>query len=91
MTLGTRDGYMYVFGKGKSETTVTAPQHYRHTKGNSLIIKGTRVLTCPLLNLVLHVYQKIRWLYKWKTFICSNQSLVLFGNETITGVPIIVR
>jgi hypothetical protein len=34
------DGYMYVFGKGKSATTVTAPDA-AITLGNSLVIKGT--------------------------------------------------
>jgi hypothetical protein len=34
------DGYMYVFGKGKSATTVTAPDT-AITLGNSLVIKGT--------------------------------------------------
>ena len=40
MTLGSRDGYMYVFGKGKSATTVTAPDT-AVTKGNGIMIKGT--------------------------------------------------
>jgi hypothetical protein len=34
------DGYMYVFGKGKSETTVTAPDA-AVPKGNAITIKGT--------------------------------------------------
>jgi hypothetical protein len=34
------DGYMYVFGKGKSETTVTAPDA-AVPKGTALTIKGT--------------------------------------------------
>jgi hypothetical protein len=34
------DGYMYVFGKGKSATTVTAPD-VEIAKGNGVIIRGT--------------------------------------------------
>jgi outer membrane protein assembly factor BamB len=34
------DGYMYVFGKGKTATTVTAPD-VAIAKGNGIIIKGT--------------------------------------------------
>jgi hypothetical protein len=34
------DGYMYVFGKGRSSTTVTAPD-IAVPKGNGVIIKGT--------------------------------------------------
>ena len=34
------DGYMYVFGKGKSATTVTAPQT-AVAKGTSVLIQGT--------------------------------------------------
>lgn len=40
LALGTRDGYMYVFGKGKSATTVTAPDVVI-PKGNGVVIKGT--------------------------------------------------
>jgi len=40
LTLGCRDGYMYVIGKGKSETTVTAPD-VAVPKGTAMTIKGT--------------------------------------------------
>jgi hypothetical protein len=40
LTLGARDGYMYVFGIGKSQTTVTAPD-VAVTLGNSIMIKGS--------------------------------------------------
>lgn len=36
----SRDGYQYVFGKGKSETTITAPDVVI-AKGNGVVIKGT--------------------------------------------------
>ena len=40
LTLGCRDGYMYVIGKGKSTTTVTAPD-VAVPKGTAMTIKGT--------------------------------------------------
>lgn len=86
MTLGTRDGWMYVFGKGKSETTVTAPQT-PIAIGQSVILTGTVLDQSPaqpgapcvskdsmsLLMENLHLQQPIGG---------------IFGNETITGVPV---
>jgi hypothetical protein len=40
LTLGMRDGYMYVIGKGKSETTVTTPD-VSVPAGTAMTIKGT--------------------------------------------------
>jgi outer membrane protein assembly factor BamB len=40
LTAGSDDGYMYVFGKGKSATTVEAPLT-AITLGESVVIKGT--------------------------------------------------
>jgi hypothetical protein len=40
LTAGSDDGYMYVFGKGKSATTVEAPLT-AITLGDSVVIKGT--------------------------------------------------
>jgi hypothetical protein len=40
LTASSFDGYMYVFGKGKSATTVTAPDVVI-AKGNGVVIKGT--------------------------------------------------
>jgi len=40
MSIGGSDGYMYVFGKGKSATTVTAPNVVM-PKGNGIVITGT--------------------------------------------------
>ncbi len=39
-TAGAQDGYMYVFGKGKSATTVTAPMT-SVPKGTTFLIEGT--------------------------------------------------
>jgi len=38
--INSYDGYMYVFGKGKSQTTVTAPDVVV-SKGNGVVIKGS--------------------------------------------------
>jgi len=86
LTLGTRDGWMYVFGKGKSETTVAAPQ-IPITLGQSVLLTGTVLDLSPaqtgapcvskdsmaLLMENLHLQQPIGG---------------IFGNETITGVPV---
>jgi len=40
MTMGAKDGYMYVFGKGQSETTVSAPQ-VPLALGQKALITGT--------------------------------------------------
>jgi len=40
LTVPSADGCMYVFGKGKSTTTVTAPD-VAVAKGNGIVIKGT--------------------------------------------------
>jgi hypothetical protein len=40
LTITSNEGYMYVFGKGESETTVTAPD-VSVPKGTALTIKGT--------------------------------------------------
>jgi hypothetical protein len=40
MTMGGRDGYMYVFGKGQSETTVSVPQALL-TLGQKALLTGT--------------------------------------------------
>jgi hypothetical protein len=40
LTVGSSDGYMYVFGKGESETTVTASPKVI-AKGSAVLIEGT--------------------------------------------------
>jgi len=80
------DGYMYVFGKGKSETTISAPLT-AITQGQSLMLTGTVLDQSPaqpgtpcvskdsmsLQMEYLHLQQPISGLY---------------NNETITGVPV---
>jgi hypothetical protein len=82
------DGYQYVFGKGKSETTVTAPD-VAVPKGTAITIKGTVLDLSPaqegtpcvsadsmsLQMEYLHLQRPIGGIWE---------------NETITGVPIIL-
>jgi len=82
------DGYMYVFGKGKSATTVTAPD-VEVPKGSAITIKGTVLdmspaqegTPCVSVNSMdtqmnyLHIRRPIDGLYH---------------NETITGVPVML-
>jgi hypothetical protein len=46
LTLAASDGYMYVFGKGQSETTITAP-NVAVPVGTSMVITGTVLDTSP--------------------------------------------
>jgi outer membrane protein assembly factor BamB len=80
------DGYMYVFGKGKTETTVTAPDVVI-PKGEGVVIKGTVLDMSPaqegtpcvsadsmsLQMEYLHLQRPIGGIWE---------------NETMTGVPV---
>jgi hypothetical protein len=80
------DGYMYVFGKGKSATTITAPDT-SVPKGTAVLIKGAVLdqspaqpdTPCVSVNSMalqmeyLHLQRPIGGIW---------------GNETITGVPV---
>jgi hypothetical protein len=82
------DGYQYVFGKGKTETTVTAPD-VAVSKGTAITIKGTVLDMSPaqpstpcvsvdsmsLQMEYLHLQRPIGGIWE---------------NETITGVPVIL-
>jgi hypothetical protein len=82
------EGYLYVYGKGQSTTTVTAPD-IAISKGTSIVIKGTVLDMSPgqpntpcvskdsmeLQMEYLHMQQPIGG---------------IFGNETITGVSVIL-
>ena len=86
LSLGGSDGYTYVFGKGKSATTVTAPDVVM-PKGNGVVIKGTVLDLSPA---------------QPNTPCVSKESMALqmehihkqmpidgiWHNETITGVPV---
>ena len=76
LTASGYDGYTYVFGKGKSETTVTAPD-VAVPKGTAITIKGT-VLDMSPAQPVHHVSPKNQWQHKWSTCTCRCQ-LMGFG------------
>jgi hypothetical protein len=88
MLAGNRDGYVYCFGKGKSETTVTAPD-VAVPKGTAITIKGSVLdlspaqpgTPCVDANSMgvqmdyLHMQQPVSGYW---------------GNQTITGVPVLL-
>jgi PQQ-like domain len=80
------DGYLYVFGKGKSETTVTAPD-VAIPKGTALVIKGTVLDLSPAqpnTPCVATGSMTIQMQYLHKQQPIDG----LWHNETITGVPV---
>jgi len=80
------DGYMYVFGKGKSATTVAAPD-IAVAKGTSLLIRGTVLDVSPAQPNTPCVSKEsmttqMQYLHK------QQPVDGLWHNETITGVPV---
>lgn len=88
MTLGTRDGYEYVFGKGKSATTVMAPD-IAVTKGDSVVIKGTVLDLSPAQSTTPCVSKESMAL-QMEHIHLQTSIAGLFGNETIAGVPVML-
>ncbi|HJW28317.1 MAG TPA: PQQ-binding-like beta-propeller repeat protein, partial [Saprospiraceae bacterium] len=88
MSIGGSDGYMYVFGKGKSATTVTAPNVVM-PKGNGIVITGT-VLDLspgqPNTPCVSKDSMALQMEYLHKQMPIDG----IWHNETITGVPVIL-
>ena len=86
LTLGGSDGYMYVFGKGESATTVTAPD-VEVPKGTALTIKGTVLDMSPAqpnTPCVSKDSMSLQMEYLHKQMPIAG----IWGNETITGVPV---
>ena len=97
------DGYMYVFGKGRSATTVTAPD-FAVTKGTAMLIHGTVMDMSPGdQGSIYDPTAKLDSPNKPGTVPCvSSASMAtlmeytymqhpidgLYHNETITGVPV---
>jgi len=80
------DGYMYVFGKGKSATTVTAPDVVV-SKGTGVVIKGTVMDQSPAqpdTPCVSKESMTTQMEYKHLQMPIDG----LWHNETITGVPV---
>ena len=81
-------GTLYVLGKGKSQTTVTAPD-VEIEKGKSIVIKGTVLDLSPAQPGTACVSKdsmatQMEYLHK------QMPIAGLWGNETITGVPVIL-
>jgi hypothetical protein len=81
-----REGYMFVIGKGKSATTVTAPDVIM-PKGNGIVIKGTVLDMSPAqpnTPCVSKESMSTQMEYLHKQMPIDG----LWHNETITGVPV---
>ncbi len=86
LALGTRDGYEYVFGKGKTATTVTAPDTAM-PNGNSIVIKGT-VLDLSPAQPGTPCVSKESMAVQMEYLHLQESIGGVFDNETITGVPV---
>jgi hypothetical protein len=75
------DGYMYVFGKGQSETTVSAPQ-LAITAGTSAIISGTVLDMSPAQEGTACVSADS--MGAWMEYLHMQKSVP----ENVTGVPV---
>jgi hypothetical protein len=86
LALGGSDGYMYIYGKGKSKTTVTAPD-VMMPQGNGIVIKGTVLDLSPAqpnTPCVSKESMALQMEYLHKQAPIGG----LWGNETLTGVPV---
>ncbi|HEX9863127.1 MAG TPA: PQQ-binding-like beta-propeller repeat protein [Candidatus Bathyarchaeia archaeon] len=86
LTISSSDGIMYVFGKGKSATTVTAsPEVSIH--GSNVLIKGTVLDLSPAQPGTPCVSKNS--MSTWMEYLHLQQPIAgLWNNETITGVPV---
>jgi outer membrane protein assembly factor BamB len=82
----SRDGYMYVFGKGKSATTVTAPD-VAVPKGTGVVIKGSVLDQSPAQPGTPCVSKESMSLQMENLHLQMPVGGV-WKNETITGVPV---
>lgn len=83
---GTYDGNLYVFGKGKTTTTVTAPD-IAVAKGTALVIKGT-VLDMSPAQPNTPCVSKTSMTNQMQYLHLQQPIDGLWHNETITGVPV---
>jgi hypothetical protein len=82
------DGYMYVFGKGPSQTTVSAPQT-SITAGNTAIISGTVLDQSPAQTGAACVSKESMSTYM--EFLHQQRPIDgFFHNVTVTGVPVTI-
>jgi hypothetical protein len=81
-------GYMYVFGKGQSATTVTAPDVVM-PKGNGVVIKGT-VLDLSTAQPGTPCVSQKSMTQQMEYLHLQRPIGGLWQNETITGVPVML-
>jgi len=81
-------GYMYVFGKGKSATTVTAPDVVIQ-KGSGVVIKGT-VLDLSQAQPGTPCVSKESMTQQMEYLHLQRPIGGLWQNETTTGVPVLL-
>ena len=80
------DGYMYVFGKGKSQTTVTAPD-VAIPRGSSVVIKGSVLDLSPAQPSTPCVSKESMATYM--EYLHMQRTIDgIWHNETLTGVPV---
>jgi hypothetical protein len=82
------DGSMYVFGKGQSETTVTASPKTL-AKGAQILIEGTVMDQSPA-QVGTPCVSKDSMSLQMEHIHMAMPIAGLWGNETITGVPVIL-
>ena len=88
LSLGGSDGFTYVFGKGKSEATVTAPDVVL-PKGSGVVIKGTVLDQSPAQPGTPCVSKESMALQM--EYLHKQQPIDgLWHNESITGVPVVL-
>ncbi len=81
------DGYMYVFGKGQSATTVTAPD-VAVPLGTAFTIKGTVLDMSPAQPGTPCVDSGYSMSLEMEHIHMQMPITGIWGNETITGVPV---
>jgi len=88
LTVGCSDGYMYVFGKGKSATTVTAPQT-AVPLGTAVLLRGTVLDQSPAQPGTPCVSKDS--MKNQMEYLHRNQPIDgIFHNVTMTGVPVAI-
>jgi hypothetical protein len=86
LTVSSSDGYMYVYGKGKSATTVSAPQT-AVTQGQGVIVSGTVLDQSPAQPGTPCISKDSMTTYM-EYLHCQMPIDGLWHNETVTGVPV---
>jgi len=86
MVVSSIDGYMYVLGKGKSSTTVSASPK-TSAKGSQVLIEGTVLDMSPAQPGTPCVSKES--MATWMEYLHRQMPMNgIYGNATITGVPV---